>query len=51
MFILHLIFFQRLAEITGARAFERYTGTQIMKISQNNTDAYNDTEVSLSSWD
>ncbi|KAJ8307079.1 hypothetical protein KUTeg_015163 [Tegillarca granosa] len=34
----------RLAEITGARAFERYTGTQIMKISENNTEAYNNTE-------
>ncbi|KAJ8307076.1 hypothetical protein KUTeg_015160 [Tegillarca granosa] len=35
----------RLAEITGARAFERYTGTQIMKISEYNTEAYNNTEV------
>ncbi|KAJ8307082.1 hypothetical protein KUTeg_015166 [Tegillarca granosa] len=34
----------RLAEITGARAFERYTGTQIMKISEYNTEAYNNTE-------
>ncbi|XP_033729842.1 xylulose kinase-like [Pecten maximus] len=34
----------RLAEITGARGFERYTGNQIMKISQTQSDAYSKTE-------
>lgn len=34
----------RLAEITGARGFERYTGNQIMKISQTQPDAYSKTE-------
>ncbi|XP_060068180.1 xylulose kinase-like [Ylistrum balloti] len=34
----------RLAEITGARGFERYTGNQIMKISQMQAVAYAETE-------
>ncbi|KAK3096167.1 hypothetical protein FSP39_023945 [Pinctada imbricata] len=34
----------KLAEITGARAFERYTGNQIMKICQQNRQAYDNTE-------
>ncbi|XP_062570095.1 xylulose kinase-like isoform X2 [Saccostrea cucullata] len=34
----------KLAEITGSRAFERFTGTQIMKISQTRPSEYNDTE-------
>lgn len=36
---------QRLAEITGSRGFERYTGNQIMKISQTIPSEYKDTEV------
>lgn len=34
----------RLAEITGSRAYERFTGNQIAKIFQNDRFAYNDTE-------
>lgn len=34
----------RLAEITGSRGFERYTGNQIMKISQTRPSEYKDTE-------
>ncbi|CAL1526059.1 unnamed protein product [Lymnaea stagnalis] len=35
---------QKLAEITGSRAYERFTGVQIMKIFQTNRDAYDNTE-------
>ena len=31
--------------ITGSRGFERFTGTQIMKIYQSQRDAYENTEV------
>ncbi|XP_061184276.1 xylulose kinase-like [Saccostrea echinata] len=34
----------KLAEITGSRSFERYTGTQIMKISRTRPSEYKDTE-------
>lgn len=34
----------KLAEITGSRAFERFTGNQIMKLSQTNPEAYANTE-------
>lgn len=34
----------RLAEITGSRAYERFTGNQIAKIFQNDRYAYDDTE-------
>lgn len=38
----------RLAEITGSRAFERFTGNQIAKLRQTRPDAYENTErVSL----
>ncbi|XP_053408288.1 xylulose kinase-like isoform X1 [Mercenaria mercenaria] len=33
-----------LARLTGSRGFERYTGTQIMKIYQTNREAYDNTE-------
>ncbi|ORZ19279.1 hypothetical protein BCR41DRAFT_335445 [Lobosporangium transversale] len=35
---------QRLAELTGSRAYERYTGNQISKIIQKKPDIYNATE-------
>ena len=36
---------QKLAEITGSRAYERFTGSQICKIAKTRSDAYNNTEV------
>ena len=39
--------FQELARITGARAFEHDTGTEIMKIFQTQKDAYDKTEVMM----
>lgn len=38
-------FLQHLAEITGSRGYERYTGSQIAKLWQTKPDAYNCTEV------
>jgi hypothetical protein len=38
---------QKLAEITGSRAYERFTGSQIAKIYQTKKTVYNNTEVSL----
>lgn len=38
---------QKLAEITGSRAYERYSASQIMKIAQTKPVAYANTEVSL----
>ncbi|KAF9100461.1 hypothetical protein BGX27_000398 [Mortierella sp. AM989] len=35
---------QRLAELTGSRAYERYTGSQILKIVQKCPDIYNSTK-------
>ncbi|KAG0232431.1 hypothetical protein BGX31_005160 [Mortierella sp. GBA43] len=35
---------QRLAELTGSRAYERYTASQILKIVQKNPDMYEKTE-------
>jgi len=35
---------QKLADITGSRAFERFTGSQIMKVYQTNKQVYDDTE-------
>uniref|UniRef100_A0A8B9HSJ3 Xylulose kinase n=1 Tax=Astyanax mexicanus TaxID=7994 RepID=A0A8B9HSJ3_ASTMX len=35
---------QQLADITGSRAYERFTGNQIAKIHQFQTDKYNETE-------
>lgn len=35
---------QKLAEITGSRAYERFTGPQIAKIYQKRKEAYNNTE-------
>ena len=37
--------FQKLADLTGSRAYERFTGNQIAKIHQTQPDAYNNTEV------
>ena len=39
---------QKLASITGMRAFERMTGNQIAKIYETNRDAYARTEVANS---
>ncbi|KAK4294400.1 hypothetical protein Pmani_032982 [Petrolisthes manimaculis] len=35
---------QKLAELTGSRAYERFTGSQIAKVYQNRKEAYNNTE-------
>ncbi|KAF8927924.1 hypothetical protein BGZ58_010019 [Dissophora ornata] len=35
---------QRLADMTGSRAYERYTGSQILKIAQKNPQVYSATE-------
>ncbi|KAF9106567.1 hypothetical protein BGX29_009094 [Mortierella sp. GBA35] len=35
---------QRLAELTGSRAYERYTGSQILKIVQKSPEVYRSTE-------
>ncbi|XP_072020796.1 xylulose kinase-like [Amphiura filiformis] len=35
---------QRLADITGSRGYERFTGNQIAKIYEKNQDAYNSSE-------
>ncbi|XP_071517500.1 xylulose kinase-like [Panulirus ornatus] len=35
---------QKLADITGSRAYKRFTGPQIAKIYQNRKEAYNNTE-------
>ncbi|KAG0712892.1 Xylulose kinase [Chionoecetes opilio] len=35
---------QKLAEITGSRAYQRFTGPQIAKIHQKRVEAYNNTE-------
>jgi xylulokinase len=37
---------QKLAEITGSRAYERFTGSQIAKVYQTKKAAYNNTEAS-----
>lgn len=36
---------QALAEITGSKAFHRFTGPQIAKIYETNPKAYEETEV------
>ena len=38
---------ENLVEITGSRAYERFTGNQIKKIYKNHAEAYHNTEVSL----
>lgn len=38
--------FQKLAQITGSRAYERFTGSQIAKLYHNKPETYNRTEVS-----
>lgn len=43
-------YFQKLADITGSRAYERLTGNQIAKIYQQHPEAYDNTEVSTSFW-
>ncbi|XP_069179446.1 xylulose kinase-like [Procambarus clarkii] len=35
---------QKLADITGSRAYERFTGSQIAKVYKNRKEAYNNTE-------
>lgn len=42
---LKLFNYQKLAEITGSRAYERFTGSQIAKMHQTKPDAYKNTEV------
>lgn len=37
----------KLAEVTGSRAYERFTGSQIAKIAENKPDNYNNTEVNI----
>lgn len=37
--------FQDLANITGSRAYERFTGSQIAKISESKPELYKNTEV------
>ena len=39
------IVFQKVADITGSRAYERFTGNQIAKIYETRQDAYDNTEV------
>ena len=36
-----------MADLTGSRAYERFTGNQILKVIQNNPEAYENTEVRL----
>lgn len=43
--ILFSSFSQKLAEITGSRAYERFSGPQIAKLARERPDAYNNTEV------
>ena len=38
---------QKVTELTGSRAYERFTGNQIAKIHQQHPDAYSNTEVSM----
>ena len=38
---------QKLAELTGSRAYERFTGQQIAKIEKEKSDMYLKTEVFL----
>jgi len=38
---------QELARITGSKAYERFTGSQISKIFHTKRDAFNATEVYL----
>lgn len=38
---------QRLAEITGSRAYERFSGPQIAKIAKRRPEAYENTEVNI----
>lgn len=38
-------FSKKLAEITGSRAYHRFTGNQIAKIAQNQPEIYRQTEV------
>ena len=40
-----VFFSQKLAEITGSRAYERFSGAQIAKISRKRPEAYSSTEV------
>ena len=38
---------QKMADLTGSRAYERFTGSQILKIHQTQQQQYEDTEVEL----
>lgn len=38
---------KKLAEITGSRAYERFSGPQIAKIARTRPEAYSNTEVYL----
>ena len=42
------IVFQKVADVTGSRAYERFTGNQIAKICETRQDAYDNTEVGQS---
>lgn len=43
--ICHNGLLQKLAEITGSRAYERFSGPQIAKIARTKPEAYNSTKV------
>jgi hypothetical protein len=45
-YIVYGFYLQKLAEITGSRAYERFTGPQIKKVYQTKKAVYNNTEVS-----
>lgn len=38
---------QKMADLTGSKAYERFTGNQILKIYQTQPQQFKDTEVSL----
>ena len=45
LFKIFIFWDQKLAELTGSRAYERFTGNQIAKIKEKQPKAYKETEV------